>query len=749
MSTAARRRVAGPLLTPALASVLALACLGVSGCASDLPVEPVQPTASGARETQARLRLYANVAATPVRTLVVEVTAADIRVPLVFNVEASDGFARAALVLPAGSDRTVTLRGYEATGIETHRGARTLSVREGTNPTVPITLYPVAGDQPIAATLGSVSVEVRPVAYRLAAGDTVRLTATVVGSGGETLPGPVRWAALDPARAAVDPHGLVTATGVGEAHVVATYGGTAGAARVLVAAAGTTACLGAVDPVRLRWGEVFQTAGAAAQTLCVSGGAEGAEFTLVPFHAAEAGSLAVEVAGDGIDDVVGPPNPSRMPRALTAARHSAPPSAPPFGTVPRSPQGLNATRATGVTRSMAAVTPAVGNLVSYNTARSCSRPVMRTGRVVAVTPTAVVVADTANPRDGFTDAEYQAIGAGVDTVVSPVATENFGALTDLDQNGRLVVFYTRAVNEANGNGGFYWREDVRPTSACSGSNYAEIVYLRVPDPTGEINGTVFTKSHVQARANRTTAHYVQHVTNAARRAHVHNAPFEASWLDEGLSKVAEELVFYREGGLTPNRQIDAPALQAPRRVADAYTYDLRGNLDDLAQHLRTPEGSSPYNPTDNAARRGATWQFLRYAADRRAGAQAEFWRQLVNSRDTSLANLRGALGTDALGWVRDWAVAVYTDDVVYGTPSRFAQPSYDFRSILPAQVAERRFPLAARQLTAATPTAVTLTGGGAAYVRFRVPPGGVARLRVTSAGAPPPGSLSVSVVRTR
>jgi hypothetical protein len=43
----------------------------------------------------------------------------------------------------------------------------------------------------------------------------------------------------------------------------------------------------------------------------------------------------------------------------------------------------------------------------------CDNPSMRTGRVMAVTDKAIVVADTGNPVGGFTAEEYRSIGVDV------------------------------------------------------------------------------------------------------------------------------------------------------------------------------------------------------------------------------------------------------------------------------------------------------------------------------------------------
>jgi hypothetical protein len=74
------------------------------------------------------------------------------------------------------------------------------------------------------------------------------------------------------------------------------------------------------------------------------------------------------------------------------------------------------------------------------------------GKVVAITNKAVVIADTANPAGGFTDAEYQSIGVTFDTLVDPVDRAAFGAPSDIDNNGRVLIFFTRAVNEITTSG---------------------------------------------------------------------------------------------------------------------------------------------------------------------------------------------------------------------------------------------------------------------------------------------------------
>jgi hypothetical protein len=178
------------------------------------------------------------VSATAVATLVVEVTAPDISPALLFNIPIVAGAATGTITLPAGADRTLAIRGYDAGGIQTHGGSATLNVQPGANPAIAIVLTPLAGDAPIEVTLGSFAVIVTPAIDSLLVGDTIRVTATILDANGTPVPAPVAWGALSPKVASVVSTGTqtarITAIRPGRTTVVATYGGTAGPAAIAV-----------------------------------------------------------------------------------------------------------------------------------------------------------------------------------------------------------------------------------------------------------------------------------------------------------------------------------------------------------------------------------------------------------------------------------------------------------------------------------------------------------------------------------
>jgi hypothetical protein len=199
--------------------------LGLASCLSE-------PTDSGPRPPEARLLLRADLSGTAVATLVVEVSAPDIIPPLLFNIPIVAGAAVGTITVPAGSNRTIAIRAYDAGGVETHGGSVTVSLQPGANPTIAIVLTPLTGEVSIEVTLGSFAVIVTPAADSLLIGDTLSLRATILDANGTPVPGQVVWGALSPRAASVVSTGTqtarVTAIRPGRTTVVATYAGTAG-----------------------------------------------------------------------------------------------------------------------------------------------------------------------------------------------------------------------------------------------------------------------------------------------------------------------------------------------------------------------------------------------------------------------------------------------------------------------------------------------------------------------------------------
>lgn len=549
-------------------------------------------------------------------------------------------------------------------------------------------------------------------------------------------------------------------------------------------------------------GGTYVTSGSGASSICFAGGTSSqAEYTAVPFNGDLTNSIAYQTTGTGITAVTGPPTPDLIPGMGVSFRQNVgltSMAAPTFSNavytdneptlrlrmqqgVPSpatgariaqalsstSQIGLRAFRSVGGIRKIITqgVVPTVGDSMFLNVAQGCSGTLdTRAGVVKVVSTHAIILADTANPAGGFTTAQYDSIALEFDTLAYPVDSTNFGAPTDQDGNGHIVLFFTRAVNElsppasSSVTTGYFTNRDVYsndPSTGCNLSNEGEVLYMLVPDPTGTVNSNVRTVSFVRGNTSRTTAHELQHLINAFRRTYVTGASsFEETWLDEGLSDIAEELMFYKTSfGLAPRQNIIVTNLttgtHASQRVA-AYNTFANNNFGRLRGWLQRPDTTGPYRGSGSSlAASGVLWAFLRYASDRVNGNDAAFWYSLVNSNLQGQSNIQNAIGAASLSdWYRDFDMSMYADDNgSFTVASQYTDPSWSYRSLYKAL--NGSYQLVPRSLTNGTQLSLTLQNGASSYIRFGVPANGFANLATSVSGSAPPSTMALVVMRTK
>jgi hypothetical protein len=554
----------------------------------------------------------------------------------------------------------------------------------------------------------------------------------------------------------------------------ATAGSLAKAATVIVLA---PPCQSGASAFNLGVGEVALLSGAAASEFCVQGTPSGAEFIAIPFYSDFSGSsLRLSISTGRTTIGVSPnrvapsrfallqPTGSNQPRRddafETALRQRSISELTPLMAHARAAKQENAGRF-----NLSAAIPQVGDLIKFNTnsSSSCANPNLRTARVVAITNRAIVVSDTANPANGFTTEDYQSFGSVFDTLVYPVDSLNFGNPTDIDNNQRVILFFTRAVNELtppNQNffvGGFFFSRDLFPLTTdgliqgCAGSNFAEMFYLLVPDPDGIVNQNVRTLDFVRSTTVGTLAHEFQHLINASRHLYVNNSStFEDRFLDEGLAHIAEELTFYRASGFAPGQNLNIQAIQSSQTSQSAFDNFGAANFRRLREFLTSPLINSPYASNADITTRGAIWSFLRYAADRRGGSENDMWFQLANppAGVHGLSNLTRSVTPDVSAWVRDWTVANYADDFATGARPVDLYSSWNLRSMVSA-VNQGNWPLATPVLDTASVTSVSIADGSAAYLRFGVAANAIGGGRITTRGAVVPAGFALSILRTK
>ena len=397
--------------------------------------------------------------------------------------------------------------------------------------------------------------------------------------------------------------------------------------------------------------------------------------------------------------------------------------------------------------------PAVDDLIALNVASaSCDNADMRTFRVEAVGAKSIVLADTANPVDGFSRTDYQRFAARFDTLVYPLDRDAFGEPSDIDTNGRVAVLFTRAVNEltpANSGafvGGFFHPRDLFPRAqtptfaVCATSNEGELFYMMVPDPTGTVNGNRFSLGMVDTLTTSVLAHEFQHLINASRRMYVNTAAqeFEETWLNEGLSHEAEELLFFRESRYAPRSRLTAQSISDTWEHWNAWVSNDASNFVNFYLYLRDPANHSPIDPGDGLETRGASWAFLRHAVDKSFASDAGVWQRFGNSTTTGLGTLTFALQRDPKPLLRDFAVANMSDQ----------HPSWNFASIYSEVFVDAGYPLPFGRLKEGTALSVAARGGSASYYKLAVPPGAQTLLKFGSSTAPLSGDLTFMLVRT-
>jgi hypothetical protein len=574
----------------------------------------------------------------------------------------------------------------------------------------------------------------------------------------------------------------------GVAQTTLTLGGQAGGVKVTATVEGTglttafsaTAFVASADcssPISLSVGQV--TTAISGNSLCVVSSSSASDYLLVPFFSSTVASAraTVRFTASGVTtpsaSLSESPSFSRSVTGdLTGSMSLAADLAPwrsfelalrdrerreltPL--IPAARQWHRGASGGGALRNVIPNVSNVGDLLDLNANANvgCSQPMIRTGRVVAVTNSAIVVADTGNPAGGYTDAEYQSIGVTFDTLVNPMDTRYFGAPSDIDHNGRVVIFFTKAVNDLTPKssssyvGGFFFGRDLFPNQStptlqgCAGSNVGEMFYLMVPDPS---RTSAFSKPNVTRVAISTLAHEYQHLINASRRLYVNTQAddFEEVWLNEGLSHIAEELLFYESSKLQPRANIDVATIRRSQTYIDAFNNMMTGNFGRYNSYLERPSEYSPFSSNDSLETRGATWSYLRYAADQVTTSDGDFWFRLVNSTTTGLANLGQVLGSDPMAMARNWSISVATDDLA-GVAKTYQQPSWNFRDIYTVLLSSTVFPLATQTLSSSSATAVDLTAGSGAYLRFGAASGSTATVNWTT----PSPAVQMALVRTR
>ncbi|MCC7491586.1 MAG: hypothetical protein IT204_04525 [Fimbriimonadaceae bacterium] len=304
--------------------------------------------------------------------------------------------------------------------------------------------------------------------------------------------------------------------------------------------------------------------------------------------------------------------------------------------------------------------------------------------------------DDSTPAGALTDEQLADLADVFDRQIYARNAAAFGTPADPDRNGVVTCLFTPYVNQ-RGYGVFYPGD----LSSLSGDGI-DLLYLLVPEPGG---GRPYETLRPGLLA--TLAHELQHLINYSHKA----GPAglfggEESWLNEGLSFLAEDL----------NGYLDSPG----------------GSPENVAAYLASPERYTLLERTGdyNDGQAGAAYLFVRYLVDRYGEG---LLASLVDSDTTGPANVAAATGASFDSLQNDWTAALWLTAFGLSSDPRYRLSGFDLTATYsgPLTIAG---PLAtAVPIGGANPNfRVRLARGGTRFLRLTGPPAGGQTLRLSS-----------------
>ena len=322
--------------------------------------------------------------------------------------------------------------------------------------------------------------------------------------------------------------------------------------------------------------------------------------------------------------------------------------------------------------------------------------------------------------NSFTDSEYTALGKQFDEVLFPIDTAAFGSPSDQDSNGHIILLLSQQINklttaaDCQSKGfiaGYFYGYDL---TTGTNANRGEIFYSVAPDPAGTYS-CAHTKAAIQRLTPATFIHEFQHMISYNQHVLVRGSSSEVTWLNEGLSHIAEELGgrYYEEKyppplGRTNASQLFPDSAQGfvPPQFQNAYAY------------LSAPKTNSvtTFTGLGTLEERGAAWLFLRWLGDQKGEG---IYKQLVQTSRTGMDNVADKAGESFPALFGDFGIATYADSVD-GVPRSSIPLRYRFTSRNTRQIFGRLYPFKPNPITPSalacnTSTSASMLQGTSSY----------------------------------
>jgi hypothetical protein len=294
-----------------------------------------------------------------------------------------------------------------------------------------------------------------------------------------------------------------------------------------------------------------------------------------------------------------------------------------------------------------------------------------------------------------------------------------------------------------------------PKGTFAASNEDDVFYARVAN-AGE------SPSEWRRALRGTVVHESKHLASFAIR-FVNSTPFEESWLEESLGRVAEELYSrtFAEGGSWKGNTGYATSVRCEVYQCDDRPLMMWKHFSVLHQYLRGVDTLTPIGAAANGdfTFYASGWSLVRWALDQYGGDEATWIKDIVRGGQlVGLSNLAQRTGRPAGEMLADWALANAVDDLPGFTPARrqLAFPTWNVPDVFaglagtyPGYFLANPLRPRAMSFGAFSLPVAKLRAFSSSYFSFEGEQSGsqLLELRGEGGAAVPPSSLRVAVVR--
>jgi hypothetical protein len=317
----------------------------------------------------------------------------------------------------------------------------------------------------------------------------------------------------------------------------------------------------------------------------------------------------------------------------------------------------------------------------------CNNSTEITVIVRKVSTRAIIVEDKDNPAGGFTAQDFDDIAADFDGTIYATDIDYFGDPTDMDSNQRIVMVFSKEVNELDGPAGFAGSVDLVPTSQCPASNEGEFFYAQAPDPTG-MHGDALSLDDARLFLRSLVAHEFAHIIQLSRRLD-QGGQFMTSFMAEGGATAAEQYSGFAFEGRAEAQNYDNTVIYEALGGDPHQYYAFMGDLvayfgHDFAggRNANAPEqcswvGTAGQTSGPCSGGRlvyGVTFSLVQHAMDLYGaglGGPKAVQRAIVDyTGGAGFETLETVFGVTVAEMMASWAPMLYIDD-------RFGDPGLD------------------------------------------------------------------------